>query len=83
MTDGSNTLWIIDIRDSEKPKFIGSVYISFPANDMRISGDIAYVTDGSGLKIVDIRPEKNLMLIKGSVPGSISGLVLIRKLKFA
>ncbi|MBW1752514.1 MAG: 50S ribosomal protein L3 [Deltaproteobacteria bacterium] len=35
------------------------------------------------LEIVDIRPEQNLIMIKGAVPGSKSGLVLINKLKFA
>jgi large subunit ribosomal protein L3 len=35
------------------------------------------------LEIVDIRPEQNLMLIKGAVPGSGSGLVEIKKPKFA
>ena len=35
------------------------------------------------LKIVDIRPEENLMLIKGALPGSASGVVSIKKLKFA
>jgi large subunit ribosomal protein L3 len=35
------------------------------------------------LEIVDIRPEQNLMLIKGAVPGSGHGLVEIKKPKFA
>jgi len=35
------------------------------------------------LEIVDIRPEQNLMLIKGAVPGSGYGLVEIKKPKFA
>ncbi len=35
------------------------------------------------LKIVDIRPEENLMLIKGAFPGSVSGVVSIKKPKFA
>ena len=34
------------------------------------------------LEIVDIRPEQNLMLIKGAVPGSGYGLVEIKKPKF-
>ena len=34
------------------------------------------------LEIVDIRPEENLLLIKGSVPGHNSSLVKIRKKKF-
>lgn len=35
------------------------------------------------LEIVDIRPEENLMLLKGAVPGSRSGLVVVRKTKYA
>ncbi|MBC7356998.1 LSU ribosomal protein L3P [Desulfacinum infernum DSM 9756] len=31
------------------------------------------------LKIVDVRPEENLLLIKGAVPGAKNGLVFIRK----
>jgi large subunit ribosomal protein L3 len=32
-----------------------------------------------GLKIVDIRPEENLLIVKGSVPGSSNGIIHIRK----
>ena len=32
-----------------------------------------------GLRIVDIRPEENLVLISGAVPGPVGGLVFIRK----
>jgi large subunit ribosomal protein L3 len=32
-----------------------------------------------GLKVVDIRPEENLLLVSGSVPGEIGSLVLVRK----
>ena len=35
------------------------------------------------LQIVDIRPEENLLLLKGALPGSESGLVLINKKKFS
>ena len=35
------------------------------------------------LKIVDIRPEENLILIKGAIPGSRNGIVEIKKLKIA
>jgi large subunit ribosomal protein L3 len=35
------------------------------------------------LEIVDIRPEENVMLVKGAVPGPKSGLVEINRLKFA
>jgi len=34
------------------------------------------------LKIVDVRPEQNLVLIKGAVPGHKTGLVMVNKLKF-
>ncbi len=34
------------------------------------------------LEVVDIRPEENLILIKGAVPGFKSGLVMVNKLKF-
>ncbi|MDI6795442.1 MAG: 50S ribosomal protein L3 [Desulfatibacillaceae bacterium] len=34
------------------------------------------------LEIVDVRPEQNLILLKGAVPGSGRGLVEVRKLKF-
>jgi len=32
-----------------------------------------------GLKIVDVRPEDNLLIVKGSIPGSRNGIVYIRK----
>jgi large subunit ribosomal protein L3 len=35
------------------------------------------------LEVVDIRPEDNLILLKGAVPGSKSGLVTINKLRFS
>jgi large subunit ribosomal protein L3 len=31
------------------------------------------------LTIIDIRPEQNLILIKGAVPGSVNSIVEIRK----
>ncbi len=34
------------------------------------------------LEVVDIRPEENLLLVKGAVPGFKSGLVMVNKLKF-
>ena len=33
------------------------------------------------LEIVDVRPEENVMIVKGAVPGSKAGLVEVRKLK--
>ena len=35
------------------------------------------------LEVVDIRPDENLILLKGAVPGSKSGLVTINKLRFS
>jgi len=32
-----------------------------------------------GLKIVDVRPEENIILVKGAVPGARNGVVLIIK----
>ena len=32
-----------------------------------------------GLTIVDVRPEDNVILVKGSVPGPKNGLVMVRK----
>lgn len=32
-----------------------------------------------GLKVVDVRPEENIILIKGAVPGGRNGVVMIRK----
>lgn len=34
-----------------------------------------------GLRIVEVRPEENLLFISGSVPGSIGSLVIVKKLK--
>ena len=32
-----------------------------------------------GLEIVEVRPEDNVILVRGSVPGPKNGLVLVRK----
>ncbi len=32
-----------------------------------------------GLEVVDVRPEENLILVKGAVPGPSNGLVIVRK----
>jgi large subunit ribosomal protein L3 len=34
------------------------------------------------LEIVDIRPEENLVMVRGAVPGHRNGLVMVNKLKF-
>ena len=35
------------------------------------------------LEVVDVRPDSHLLLVKGAVPGSTSGLIEVRKPKFA
>jgi large subunit ribosomal protein L3 len=35
------------------------------------------------IEIVDIRPEENILMVKGAVPGPASGLVAVKKLKVA
>jgi large subunit ribosomal protein L3 len=35
------------------------------------------------LEVVDVRPEQNLIIVKGAVPGSRSGLVHVRKVRLA
>ena len=35
------------------------------------------------LEIIDIRPDQNLILVRGAVPGSKQGIVMIQKVKFA
>jgi large subunit ribosomal protein L3 len=35
------------------------------------------------LEVVDIRPEENLILLKGPIPGARSGIVTINKVLFA
>ncbi len=35
------------------------------------------------LEVIDIRPEENLIMLKGAVPGYRSGLITIKKIKFA
>jgi large subunit ribosomal protein L3 len=40
-------------------------------------------TTTRNLEIVDIKPEEYLMLIKGAIPGSKSGLIMIKKPKIA
>lgn len=34
------------------------------------------------LEVVDIRPDENLLMVKGAVPGPVSGLVKVSKLKY-
>jgi large subunit ribosomal protein L3 len=33
----------------------------------------------SSIMVVDVRPEENLILVKGPVPGPVNGLIMVRK----
>lgn len=39
----------------------------------------AHRTTVRNLSVVDVRPEQNLMLVKGAVPGAVGGIVLVEK----
>ncbi len=34
-----------------------------------------------GLKVISVKPEENILLVSGSVPGPIGGVVMIRKVR--
>jgi large subunit ribosomal protein L3 len=40
-------------------------------------GDVRQTT--RNLKVIDVRPESNLLIIRGAVPGSINALVMVRR----
>jgi large subunit ribosomal protein L3 len=42
-------------------------------------GDVRVTT--SGLEVIEVRPEENLVFVRGSVPGARGGMVIIRKTK--
>jgi large subunit ribosomal protein L3 len=35
----------------------------------------------NNLEVVDVRPEDNILLIKGQIPGARNSLVMVRKMK--
>ena len=41
--------------------------------------DIVSVGETVQAKIIDIKPERNLLLIRGAVPGSINSIVIVRQ----
>jgi large subunit ribosomal protein L3 len=63
---------------------VGSIgQCSYPANvakNQRMPGHMGNVTvTTQNLKVVGVRPEENLILVKGSVPGPNGGIVLVNK----
>ncbi len=67
------------------PGSIGSS--SYPSRvwkNMRMAGHMGSVrVTAQGLEVVEVRPEENLIFVRGSVPGARGGLVVIRKSKKA
>lgn len=63
------------------PGSIGSS--SFPSRvwkNMRMAGHMGSErVTVQGLEVVDVRPEENLLFVRGAVPGARGGLVMIRK----
>lgn len=63
------------------PGSIGaSAYPSRVVKGKRLPGHMGNVRQTvRRLKVVDVRPESNLLLVKGAVPGAINGLVMVRR----
>jgi len=50
--------------------------------NMKMAGHMGAVrVTAQGLEVVDVRPEENLIFVRGSVPGARGSLVLVRKTK--
>lgn len=66
-----------------RPGSIGAS--SFPSRVWKNKGMPGHMgsekVTAEGLEVVEVRPEENLVFVKGSVPGSTKGLVLIHKAK--
>jgi hypothetical protein len=53
-TQQSTGLQVFDLADPKQPVLLGQTEPSFPFEDVRISGDVAYVAHDSGLEVFDI-----------------------------
>ncbi|TAK05436.1 MAG: 50S ribosomal protein L3 [Candidatus Manganitrophaceae bacterium] len=66
-----------------RPGSIGAS--SFPSRVWKNKGMPGHMgsekVTAEGLEVVEVRPEENLVFVKGSIPGSTKGLVLIHKAK--
>ena len=82
MADGY-AVHIVDVSDPHHPVVIGTVDTSGSPQDMRLSGDLAFVADSYGLQIVDVSDPQNPLII-GSVdtPGSARSVALSGDLAF-
>ena len=71
-------LWVVDVSDPLNPSYRGYCPLGGEANSVAVSGDLAYVADGSaGLSIVDIsRPDTPAALATCDTPGEASRVTL-------
>jgi len=65
----------------DAPGSIGaSAYPSRVFKGKRLPGQHgAHRTTVRNISVVDVRPEQNLMLVKGAIPGAVGGIVLVEK----
>jgi len=66
-------LQILDISAPWNPELVGSVSLTWPANDLDVSGDYAFVAAGSGggLRVIDVSdPELPVSVASLQTPGS-------------
>ena len=72
-------------RNKRRPGSIGcSAWPARVIKGKKMPGQYGNVRQTTrNLEIVDIRPDKNLILVKGAVPGARQSFIEIRKLKFA
>jgi large subunit ribosomal protein L3 len=70
-------------RNHRGPKSIGAA--TFPGRVIKgkkMPGQMGYAqVTVKNIKVIDVRPEYNLLLLKGSVPGSRNSLVTIKKIE--
>ena len=66
-------------RSYRRPGSIGSMYPEHVFKGMRMAGHMGHEqVSVSGLKVVAIDPENNILAIRGAVPGHKKGVVLVR-----
>lgn len=73
-----------DTHGSMSHRVVGSIGASsFPSRVVKGKGMPGHMGDSrttiKNLTIVDVRPDKNVLVLKGAVPGSKNGLLFIRK----
>jgi len=59
VNDGDTGLHLVDVTQPARPVEVAN-YPQWHANDMRIVGGLAYLTDGEGLRILDVTDARNV-----------------------